>query len=679
MNPEARYELDKGEWRSDPPHISYAADRSGLVRLLSTELTAAPWTNGEGDTGPTIEVDGETLCPPASAEEVDRLVKMATPAPYGRGEETVLDAQVRDARQIEAGRVRLSGSSWEEMRDVLLEAVAQQMGLADAKFEMEPLKLLIYEPGGHFDWHADTEKSSAMVASATLVLPGDYEGGALVVEHKGERLEFAAGGTPQWRWAAWYADCRHRLEPVTKGVRVAITFGIAIDPSTRLVRRESQARISWTTYRRTFAENHTAWAARGGREKAGNTQYGKKVVWVLDHRYTEPGLRANLLKGRDRQLAALALDGTSTQAAFLAWLQIREVGGARDEQGRSFGDHEWRGPKWFDEDEQDPPPASLKCLMGYGRAEMDPAPMLDSHWETPTLHLEDVTRQNIWVEGLRSLDGADLEYGPIEIEDGEIAPQGTLDGVKPDGARVYEATGNEGASLELQYRHAVLVMWPRNEATFRMLARCGGRLAIAAEMARRDLVGRDSFKSFYGREEILKLWAEALETDGGGPCPRAHAIMIKAIEAEEHEENCERLQTAYLEHAGAIDLDPESGKIVAEWFERRLEKGELVDDWIETLRPAMGNQWGWKAAPGTPGLLKALVKRPKTQPLAIALLSHRDHAPGSIEEVETIADEAQQKLEGDEWFGRRTSKMTEDNSNDMAVAWTSETDTGTQT
>ena len=103
MNPEARYELDKGEWRSDPPHISYAADRSGLVRLLSTELTAAPWTSGEGDTGPTIEVDAETLCPPASAEEVDRLVKMATPAPYGRGEETVLDAQVRDARQIEAG------------------------------------------------------------------------------------------------------------------------------------------------------------------------------------------------------------------------------------------------------------------------------------------------------------------------------------------------------------------------------------------------------------------------------------------------------------------------------------------------------------------------------------------------------------------------------------------------
>ena len=93
----------------------------------------------------------------------------------------------------------------------------------------------------------------------------------------------------------------------------------------------------------------------------------------------------------------------------------------------------------------------------------------------------------------------------------------------------------------------------------------------------------------------------------------------------------------------------------------------------------MGNQWGWEAAPGAPGLLKALVKRPKTQPLAIALLSHRDDAPGSIEEVETIADEAQQKLEGDEWFRRRTSKMTEDNSNDMAVAWTSETDTGTQT
>ena len=42
--------------------------------------------------------------------------------------------------------------------------------------------------------------------------------------------------------------------------------------------------------------------------------------------------------------------------------------------------------------------------------------------------------------------------------DGEIVPPGALAHAVPDGARLYEATGNEGASIELLYRHAVLVV-----------------------------------------------------------------------------------------------------------------------------------------------------------------------------------------------------------------------------
>ena len=62
------------------------------------------------------------------------------------------------------------------------------------------------------------------------------------------------------------------------------------------------------------------------------------------------------------------------------------------------------------------------------------------------------------------------EHGDIEVLDGEIVPHGALAHAIPDGGRVYAATGNEGASLELQYRHAVLVLWRRNPATLRMLA-----------------------------------------------------------------------------------------------------------------------------------------------------------------------------------------------------------------
>ena len=165
------------------------------------------------------------------------LVRLAQPAPYGRGEETLLDPKVRDALQVEARHVRLAGPRWERLRTEILESVAADMGLADAGLRLEPLKLLVYRAGGHFSMHADTERTPGMVASLALIVPDEYTDGALVIEHAGETLIAGAGGAPGWRWVAWYADCRHCLEPVNEGTRIALTFGIAIDPEKPLTHR----------------------------------------------------------------------------------------------------------------------------------------------------------------------------------------------------------------------------------------------------------------------------------------------------------------------------------------------------------------------------------------------------------------------------------------------------------
>ena len=94
MDPHERYELCPGEWREDPPRVSYGADRSGLVKLIGAEMSASPWTEGESATGPRIEVHGRTLACPPTDEDLDWLRRHATPAPYGRGEETLLDREV---------------------------------------------------------------------------------------------------------------------------------------------------------------------------------------------------------------------------------------------------------------------------------------------------------------------------------------------------------------------------------------------------------------------------------------------------------------------------------------------------------------------------------------------------------------------------------------------------------
>ena len=660
MKPTVRYDLRPGEWRPDPPHVAYGCDRSGLVELLAAELGAAPWATGESAEGPVVEVAGRSLACPPTAEDVEWLLGLAEPAPYGRGEETVVDPAVRDARQVGPDKVKLEGPAWDGLRWKMLRAVAKEMGLRDAaKLELKPLKLLLYTVGGHFALHADTEKTPGMVASLALVVPGAYKGGALAIEHAGERLSFAADGVAAWRWAAWFSDCRHALEPVEEGVRIALTFAIAIDPETPLTPVEAaDRRVGSAAWERTYAEWHTEWAARGARTRAGNEQYGQKLVFVLAHRYTEPGLRASLLKGRDRELARLLAGELDEEAAYLGWLQIREVGSAMSPEGWIWGDHQIMWHESEPEEDHDPPPVSVAELdMELGESS-DPALRRIAHIDTPELHLEDVARQNAWVEGLRSLSGEAVDHGPIEVLDGEIVPAGALREAVPDGARLYEATGNEGASLELQYRRAVLVVWRRNEATLRMLARCGGRRALAVDLAERSKVRRTEHRG--GVQEVLELWPEALQTDGGGAEPRAHRLLLDAMVRKSGARREERLRPRYVEKVARVDLDTEAVPTLVRWIRERVQAGEPVDAWVRALGPGCSGFLPEDVLSGAPALLRALCEAPETELIAIELVARPHEPPPTREAVLAHADWLDERIAEQDWTRRRVARMTVD-------------------
>ena len=495
MNPDVRYDLHPGEWRPDPPRVSYGCDRSGIVAMLEDEQSARPWTQGEREAGPEIEVQGRTLACPPNAEDIAHLQAIATPAPYGRGEDTLLDPEVRDALQVGAEHVTLG--------------------------------------------------------NVVRRLPARPRAGRRRSPHR--------------------HDIRGRARP-----RETAHTPQGVEPPARL----------GAVGARTYAEWHTEWAACGNRTKAGNEQYGQKTAWVLSHRYTEPGLRPSLLKGRDREFARVLVDEPHGEACYLAWLQIREVGAAWTEQGRSWGDDSnvyYENAYEFDDD---PPPPSIRDTERV-IWEDDPVPHRMAHRETPELHLRDIARQNVWIEGLRSLAGEDIDHGPIEVMDGEIVPPGALAEAVPKGARVYEATGNEGASLELQYRRAALVVWRRNRATLRILARCGGRLAIAVEFAQRRADARNRYWHRGEVEDVLALWAEALETDGGGPAPKAHQLVLEEIGRREDE----GLRDRYVETVAAVDLDASAVPTLVGWICDRVEAGEPMDVWVRALRGVCGAGW----------------------------------------------------------------------------------------
>lgn len=62
-----------------------------------------------------------------------------------------------------------------------------------------------------------------------------------------------------------------------------------------------------------------------------------------------------------------------------------------------------------------------------------------------------------------------------------------------------------------------------------MLARCGGRLALAVELTQRLAGGSRGGSHAKDLREVLARWTEALETDGGGPASRAHRLALDAI------------------------------------------------------------------------------------------------------------------------------------------------------
>jgi predicted 2-oxoglutarate/Fe(II)-dependent dioxygenase YbiX len=171
---------------------------------------------------PSLEIEGVgPVALPLLPEQAGRIIGVAEAAPYGRGEDTVVDPAVRRCWQVGPDRVRLGGRHWARTLDRIVAQVAEGLGVADpvtAEFH----KLLVYGPGSFFVGHRDTEKAPGMFATLVIVLPSSFEGGDLLVRHRGReaRLALRCGDPAEAAFAAFYADCVHEVLPVTAGHRL---------------------------------------------------------------------------------------------------------------------------------------------------------------------------------------------------------------------------------------------------------------------------------------------------------------------------------------------------------------------------------------------------------------------------------------------------------------------------
>ncbi|HEX5998694.1 MAG TPA: 2OG-Fe(II) oxygenase [Hyphomicrobiaceae bacterium] len=384
-----------------------------LAELLSTVQRPGDFyaTGRSAVLLPRLEIDGVgQVALPLLPVQAQQLIEVADQAPYGRGSETIVDTSVRRTWQIGPDRVRLDGKHWKATLDRIVGLVAEGLGVGEP-ISASLYKLLIYDEGSFFVGHRDTEKEPGMFATLVLALPSLSSGGELVVRHKGRevKLDLAGDEPSEVAFAAFYADCVHEVRPVTAGCRATLIYN--------LVRRGKGSTLTPPSYDRETGRVTALlqdWVRGTASRSAGTPE---KVIYPLEHAYTPAELDFAKLKGADAAAAAL-LKAAAPQAGCDLHLAVVSIGesGAAEHCG------------YYDEDE-------FEVVEVFDR------------WQNLTE----------W----RQPDGGASALGEIPIEDGEVSPPDALEDMEPDEEHFHEATGNEGASFERTYRHAAMVLWPR--------------------------------------------------------------------------------------------------------------------------------------------------------------------------------------------------------------------------
>ncbi len=419
---------------------------------------------------PRLDVEGVgPIALPLLPAQAEQLIATAERAPYGRGEETLTDPEVRRTWQIAPDRVRLGGRHWPAAFNTIVARVAEGLGVT-GKVEAQLYKLLIYDQGSFFVPHRDTEKVKGMFATLILVVPSLSAGGALLVRHneREAKLDLRCEEPSDIAFAAFYADCVHEVLPVTEGYRLALVYnlvrsgrGALPEPPHYAAQENAVAGLlrQWTE----------ALRSPGGDEP-------QKLIYPLEHAYTSAELSFQALKGADDGIARVVAAAAPRAGCdvHLALVSIEEDGSA---EHTSYSGSR-RGWSRHDDDGDDD---------GFEVIEIDNRKVSASAWRRP--------------------DGEPSPLTEIPVEDDEVSPPTAFEGLDPDEQHFHEATGNEGASFERTYRRAALVLWP-HERLFAVITQAGVEVTLPwlADLTRRWMAS--------GEDHDSPLWREARELSG---------------------------------------------------------------------------------------------------------------------------------------------------------------------
>lgn len=147
-------------------------------------------------------------------------------SPLGLNNETVYDSKLRNAYHINAQDIVTNFHP--SKTDII--NIINRILMPDRLIHIEFHKLNIYNEEGFFIEHKDTPRANNMFGSLVVCLPNIFTDGLFTVRCNNHVKQcdnwiekINSGLIP---WIAFYSDCLHKIDPVTSGVRLTLTYNL---------------------------------------------------------------------------------------------------------------------------------------------------------------------------------------------------------------------------------------------------------------------------------------------------------------------------------------------------------------------------------------------------------------------------------------------------------------------
>ena len=388
-----------------------------------------------------VEVEGFGPLPmPLQPRHARKLIEVSKPSKFGFKEQTLYDPEVRKSFEIDSTKIKLGDKLQDQINSSLSTVKNDLLFPKTSNLRADLHNMLIYEKGCFFDFHQDSEKEDGMVATLVVVLPTSYTGGNLVIEYQGLTKELGSsygyGSKQNLQFIAFYADCKHMLQKVSYGYRIALTFNLILENPVETLSSNSETKLC-----RAIREYFSISDDQPGYR----LNDPKWFVYLLNHQYTPKSLNWKALKGVDKETACSFKQVAQTMdlEIFLTLADVQETWSVIDKDN----DYYYRRRRRYWDHEND-----------------DFDDEVDHSTQLENLEIEDLVNSETNLNNWLDENGEPLEFGNHYISDSMIFSSQENDKFKPEDSQYEGYMGNYGNTLDRWYKRSAIVMWPKKSS-----------------------------------------------------------------------------------------------------------------------------------------------------------------------------------------------------------------------